>query len=90
MAMKRPRKIPTPGGRAGDTVNGRRFWVDMASCDGYGVCAELVPELIYLDQWGYPVVTDRPIPPELARHAGRAVAFCPRLALSMVPANEPY
>jgi ferredoxin len=87
--MSRPRKVPAvrrSRGRA--RVSGRMLRVDMGVCDGYGVCAELLPELIRLDDWGYPVVADRAIPPELAQHACRAVAFCPRLALSLVPAAQ--
>jgi ferredoxin len=56
----------------------------MAICDGYGVCAELVPELIQQDDWGYPIVSDHAVPAELARHARRAVRYCPRLALSLI------
>lgn len=57
----------------------------MAVCGGYGVCAELVPELIRLDDWGYPILAHQSIPAELVPHARRAVRFCPRLALSLVP-----
>jgi ferredoxin len=45
------------------------------------VCAELLPELITLDPWGYPIVAPGPVPPALAAHARRAVAACPTLAL---------
>ena len=50
-------------------------------CDAYGHCAELLPELIQLDEWGYPIIDARPIPQDLAREARRAVTSCPRLAL---------
>ena len=50
-------------------------------CDAYGHCAELLPELIQLDEWGYPIIDGRPIPQELARDTRRAVSSCPRLAL---------
>jgi ferredoxin len=50
-------------------------------CDAHGHCAELLPELIGLDEWGYPMIDDEPIPPELAREARQAVSMCPRLAL---------
>jgi len=50
-------------------------------CDAYGHCAELLPELIELDEWGYPIVSDEAIPQELEKDAKRAVASCPRLAL---------
>ena len=52
-------------------------------CDAHGHCAELFPELVRLDEWGYPIVSDESIPPELAQHARRAVSMCPRLALAI-------
>jgi ferredoxin len=52
-------------------------------CDGFGQCAELLPELIELDEWGYPIVTAAAIPASLETDARRAVAMCPRLALSI-------
>lgn len=59
----------------------RTLRVDPIACDGSGLCAELVPERIRLDEWGYPVVDPRPLTPELERHAERAVEACPTLAL---------
>jgi ferredoxin len=50
-------------------------------CDGHGLCAELFPERIELDEWGYPIVSAEPIPKPLEKHARRAVAQCPTLAL---------
>ncbi len=50
-------------------------------CDAHGHCAELLPELIELDEWGYPIIADEPIPRELAKEARMAVSMCPRLAL---------
>jgi ferredoxin len=41
----------------------------------------LFPERISLDEWGYPIIDDEPITPELAEHARRAVAACPTMAL---------
>ena len=57
-------------------------------CDAYGHCAELLPELIRLDEWGYPIVDASPIPDELAKDARRAVASCPRLALAIERRGE--
>jgi ferredoxin len=56
--------------------------VDPIACDGHGLCAELLPERIALDDWGYPIV-DRSIPPALREHAMRAVKACPALALQL-------
>ena len=50
-------------------------------CDAYGHCAELLPELIALDDWGYPIISGEPVPRALAGEARRAVSLCPRLAL---------
>jgi ferredoxin len=60
--------------------------VNPIACSGHGVCAELLPELISLDEWGYPVIgSDGVIPARLARAARRAVTDCPALALLLVP-----
>lgn len=52
-------------------------------CDAHGLCAELLPERIELDEWGYPIVGDAPISPSLEAHARRAVDACPVLALRL-------
>ena len=57
--------------------------VDRIACDGYGMCAELLPELIELDDWGYPIVRAGGVPAALLEHARRAVAVCPVLALRL-------
>ena len=57
--------------------------VNPIACDGHGLCAELVTELIRLDEWGYPIVSPAPVPQQLAKHAKRAVAACPVLALRL-------
>ena len=57
--------------------------VDMIACAGHGVCAELFPEWIVLDDWGYPIIRKHPIPAELAARARWAVSNCPALALKL-------
>ena len=52
-------------------------------CDAYGHCAELLPELIELDEWGYPIIAEGPIPERLRGEARDVVAACPRLALRL-------
>jgi ferredoxin len=52
-------------------------------CDAHGLCAELLPERIELDEWGYPIVDATPVPRALEAHARRAVATCPVLALKL-------
>jgi ferredoxin len=58
-----------------------RLRVNPVSCQAHGVCAELFPERITMDPWGYPVIAPQPVPDELLGHARRAVAGCPTLAL---------
>lgn len=60
--------------------------VDPIQCDGHGVCAELFPERVVMDHWGYPIIDEEEIPAGLTDHARRAVAACPRLALHLVEA----
>lgn len=60
-----------------------RVEVDRIACDGRGLCAELLPERVALDEWGYPLVDPTPVDRSLVDHARRAVALCPRLALRL-------
>jgi len=87
MTGRRRRWAVLRGDRRRESLVGQRFHVDIAACDGYGTCAELVPELIRLDVWGYPIIGDEVIQTQLAAHAHRAVRFCPKLALTVVPAD---
>ncbi|HEY6277569.1 MAG TPA: ferredoxin [Streptosporangiaceae bacterium] len=64
----------------------RQLRVNPIACSGHGLCAELLPELITLDEWGYPILSRGPVPPGLDRHARRAVADCPALALALTDA----
>ena len=61
--------------------------VDPIACDGHGLCAELLPELITLDEWGYPLLPAGPVPRGLERQARRAVTDCPALALVLADAS---
>ncbi len=58
-----------------------RLRVDPVACDAYGFCAELLPERITLDEWGYPIVDGTPVDPSLMDLATRAAAECPRRAV---------
>jgi ferredoxin len=59
-----------------------RLRLDPTACTGHGLCADLLPERIGRDEWGYPVITGD-VPPALAGHARRAVRACPTLALRL-------
>jgi ferredoxin len=65
-----------------------RLEIDPIACDGHGLCAELFPEGIELDDWGYPNILDDEVAPELREHALRAVRACPALALRLRQARR--
>ena len=56
---------------------------DPIACAGRGLCAELLPELITLDDWGFPMVANRGVPAHLAADARATVKACPLLALRL-------
>lgn len=58
--------------------------VDPVACTGHGVCAELLPEGVALDEWGYPLLAAGDVPEHLLKQARRAVAACPARALLLV------
>ncbi len=62
---------------------GARLWVDPIACDGRGLCAEILPELITLDDWGFPIIRDGDVPDRLIAEAREAVRICPKLALRL-------
>lgn len=59
----------------------QRLRVNPIACEAHGMCAELLPERISLDDWGYPIVDEQSLPPELLDHARRAAQACPTFAL---------
>jgi len=65
--------------------SGPTLRVDWPMCKAHGLCAEVLPEAVRLDEWGYPVV-DRGVPvvDEILDGAKRAVQACPTLALRLV------
>jgi ferredoxin len=66
----------------------RHLRVDPIACTGHGLCAELFPEWIELDEWGYPIIERGPIPEDLLAHARRAAEACPKLALAVSGADQ--
>jgi ferredoxin len=60
-----------------------RLVVDWPRCVAHGLCAEVLPELVTLDEWGYPVLADGPVPGDLHRAAVRARDACPAVALRL-------
>lgn len=65
------------------TASGARLRADPIACDGRGLCAEVLPELITLDDWGFPVISDDEVPAALLAAAGEAIRLCPVLALRL-------
>ena len=62
-----------------------RLHVDWTRCDGHGSCAELLPELLEVDEWGFPLSRtgqpDPELPAALLPLARRAARACPLQAL---------
>jgi ferredoxin len=58
-----------------------RLRVNPISCEAHGMCAELLPERITLDEWGYPLISGEPLEGELVQNATRAAQACPTFAL---------
>jgi ferredoxin len=61
--------------------------VNPIACAAYGYCAELLPELVTLDEWGYPVVDGTLVPAHLVARARQAADSCPRRAVHLVTAT---
>lgn len=69
-------------------MTGNRLHIDWTACDGRGLCAELLPELLAEDDWGYPLArggaAEPAVPDRLGDAARRAVDRCPAMALRLV------
>ena len=63
--------------------SGTRLRVDPIACDGRRLCAEILPELITLDDWGFPIIRNGDVPDRLMEEAREAVRLCPKLALRL-------
>jgi ferredoxin len=57
--------------------------IDWTRCDGHGLCAELLPDRITRDDWGYPVIVSTAVADEDTTSVRRTVAICPALALRL-------
>jgi ferredoxin len=68
-----------------------RLHLDWTRCDGHGSCVELLPELLDVDDFGFPVVRagerDASVPRRLEAAARHAVRNCPLMALRMYDAS---
>ena len=73
-------------------VGGFVLRVNPILCDGFGHCHELAPELVKVDEWGYPIIllTPTPLADVAALESARyAVRGCPRQALRIERTSEP-
>lgn len=83
---------PCRGDRGGRTMSAEAttLRIDWIACNGYGACVMAAPDIVDLDDWGYPIVDpEQPVPDDLLRQARRAVSDCPMLALSLQRTGEP-
>jgi NADH:ubiquinone oxidoreductase subunit F (NADH-binding)/ferredoxin len=81
-----PGVLPLPGEHSSREERESRLKVDWTRCSGHGLCARLVPELIQLDEHGYPELLDVAVPFWLTKDATQAVEMCPALALTLAKA----
>jgi ferredoxin len=58
-----------------------RVRVNPIACEAHGMCAEVLPERITLDEWGYPLIDEQPLHGTQVEHAIRAARACPTFAL---------
>src|SRR5438477_3882309 len=66
---------------AGNGAMSQRLRLNPIACEAHGMCGELLPERVTLDEWGYPIVDERPLDASLIENARRAAAACPTFAL---------
>jgi ferredoxin len=57
--------------------------IDKPACCGYGLCAEICPEVFKLDKNGIVYVDDPQVPEGLEAKAREAVEACPQAALAV-------
>ena len=60
-----------------------RIRIDRIACDGRGLCAELLPEMIEIDDWGYPIIVEGDVPRHLEGVARDTIELCPKMALHL-------
>ena len=80
---------PGPAAATGMAPMSYRLRVNPITCEAHGMCHELLPERIDLDEWGYPMFDSRPLEPELVDHARRAAQACPTFALLVEREKKP-
>ena len=61
----------------------RTLEIDWTRCDGHGLCRELLPDRIAMDEWGFPLIRRTTVTAADTKDVRRAVAVCPALALRL-------
>ena len=64
-------------------ASGLRVVIDKPACCGYGVCAEICPEIYKLDENGIVYVDDPLVPEGLEERAREGADACPQSALAI-------
>jgi ferredoxin len=60
--------------------------IDKPACCGYGICAEICPDVYKLDENGIVYVDDEIVPEGLEDSAREGAEACPQAALKVIPA----
>lgn len=88
--------LPLPNEGYQDEVesipSGEKVFIDWTLCQGHGLCADIIPELIRINPDGFPSVADAVVPMHMRGRAERAVRRCPALAMRLeqtAPAAPP-
>jgi len=61
-----------------------RIGVDVARCEGHGLCEEVAPRIYELDDDAVVTLVHEEVPPELERLAEAGARVCPVAALTVV------
>ncbi|MDE2465027.1 MAG: ferredoxin [Alphaproteobacteria bacterium] len=59
--------------------------IDKAACCGYGICAEICPDIYKLDAGGMVYVEEPIVPQGLEEKAREGAEACPQSALAIEP-----
>ncbi len=66
-----------------------RVRVDPIKCTAFGFCAEFLPEVFELDDWGYAWIQRPEIPASLTEEAFETARKCPTGAILVEMVEEP-
>jgi ferredoxin len=78
--MSNPAQTPPPARPPGTRL---KAVAERAACCGYGLCAEICPQVFKLDANGFVTIAVDTIAAELEAQAREAAAACPQSALAI-------